>query len=147
MQSRRNLASKHAAGITQAASSPPPAVTSGCICLYMSLPQGLEHDPSDELSSGGPHAAAAAPHLLSVLGSLPLGDAPETPSLALPGASVNVQRLLVGGKARFRWGLGLGVSTIIYGQSRVVAGASSGCFVQVAVRPRFELWQCLQNRG
>jgi hypothetical protein len=66
--------------------------------------QGLEHDPADELSSGGPHASAAAPHL-SVLGSLPLGDAPDTPSLALPGAPVNVQQSLMGGKARFRCAL------------------------------------------
>jgi hypothetical protein len=76
-----------------------------CCHIWVHVPhlQGLEHDPSDELSSGGHHASAATPHL-SVLGSLPLGDAPETPSLALPGAPVNVQQSLMGGKARFRWG-------------------------------------------
>jgi hypothetical protein len=72
------------------------------LLLLLTFPvQGLEHDPSDELSSSSPHAAAAMPQL-SVLGSLLLGDVPETPSMAIPGAPANVQQSLMGGKARFR---------------------------------------------
>jgi hypothetical protein len=71
--------------------------------VVLLLLQGLEHDPAEELSSSSEHTTAAAGKpRLSVLGSLPFGDVPETPSMALPGAPANVQQSLMGGKARFR---------------------------------------------